>query len=133
MFLCLYGVHLGVLQRLGGTGRVAVARCHLIRKSNCVPASASAPFCPVFVICVQLRNMIEDAESDDNFQQSTNFCLLVLQPVESVLACQVFVVHILSFFNDHISCLVQNGGSTLTNEVMFLLPSHPLPHYPAAA
>ena len=81
-------VHLGVLQRLGGTGRVAVARWHLIRKSNCVPASAPAPFCPVFVIRVQLRKMIEDAESDeiDNFQQYTNFCLLVLQPVERVLS-----------------------------------------------
>ena len=59
--------------------------------------------------------MIEDAESDDNFQQSTNFCLLVLQPVESVLACQVFVVHILSYFlrngftlwwHFHIVCLL---------------------------
>ena len=75
VFLCLYGVHLGVLQRLGGTRRVAVARWHLIRKSNCVPASAPAPFCPVFVIGVQLRKMIEDAESDesDNFQQFLYF------------------------------------------------------------
>ena len=65
---------------------MAVARWHLIRKSNCVPVSAPAPFCPVFVIRVQTRKMIEDAESDEsvNFQQFTNFCLLVLQPAESV-------------------------------------------------
>ena len=30
VFFSLYGVHLGVLQRLGGTGRVAVARWHVL-------------------------------------------------------------------------------------------------------
>ena len=30
VFFSLYGVHLGVLQRLGGTEGVAVARCHVL-------------------------------------------------------------------------------------------------------